>query len=135
MPESQIDSDVQAIFALVDAEAAAIAAGDISRYLSLLTEDSVFMPPNSPERTGRDLHEWLGEFLRNVAIEYRSLQHGETLVAGDLACHIFACSWTASPKSDPKPTLMRFKGLHLLRRQPDGSWRIAREIWNLSPAP
>jgi ketosteroid isomerase-like protein len=135
MPETQIDRDVRTIFELTGEEATAIADGDLAHYLRLLADDAVFMPPNSPERTGQDLRRWLGEFLDNVAIAYHSFHHGETLVAGDLACHVFSCSWTASPKSKQKPALFHFKGLHLLRRQPDGSWRITREIWNLSPAP
>jgi len=134
MAETQIDEDLHAILALTDEEAAAIAAGDLARYLPLLADDAVFMPPNSREKTGKDLRDWLAEFLRDVAIEYHSLRHGETLVAGDLACHVFNCSWTATPKSTSKPALLYFKGLHLLRRQPYGSWKITREIWNLSPA-
>jgi ketosteroid isomerase-like protein len=134
MPETQTDRDVRSIFTLTEEEAAAIAAGDLARYLSLLAVDAVFMPPNSSERTGQDLRQWLGEFLQNVEIEYHSLHHGETLVAGDAAWHVFTCSWTASPRSNPQPALLHFKGVHLLRRQPDGSWKITREIWNVSPA-
>lgn len=24
----------------------------------------------------------------------------------------------------------RYKGMHIYRRQPDGTWRIAQDIWN-----
>ncbi|HYK87151.1 MAG TPA: DUF4440 domain-containing protein [Acidobacteriota bacterium] len=135
MSENEIDRDVRAVFAVSDEEAAAIAAGDIVRYLPLLAEEAVFMPPNSPERSGEDLRRWLGEFLQNVAVVVHSSHHGETLVTGNMAFHVFRCTWTVSPKSDRKPSLLHFKGLHLLRRQLDGSWKITREIWNLSPAP
>ena len=134
MPETRIDTNVPAILAVIKEEAAAIAAGDLTRYLPLLADDAVFMPPNSHEKKGQELRRWLGEFLREVAIEYHSFRHGETLVAGDLACHVFTCSWTATPRSAPKPSTLHFKGIHMLRRQADGSWKISREIWNLSPA-
>ncbi len=134
MPQSQNDRDELAVNSVIDQEAAAIAAGDFKRYLALLSEEAVFMPPNSPEKSGEELRRWLAEFLENVAVKYHSMCHEETRVAGELAYHVFKCSWTATPKSGNKPALLHFKGLHLLRRQPDGSWKITREIWNLSPA-
>jgi ketosteroid isomerase-like protein len=30
---------------------------------------------------------------------------------------------------------MRFKGLHILERAPDGPWKISRNIWNTNPPP
>jgi len=134
MGENRVESDVREITAVIDEEAAAIAAGDLARYLPLLADEAVFMPPNSPERKGEELRRWLGEFLHNVAVEVHSMQHVETQVVGNLALHAFRCSWTATAKSDPKPALLHFKGLHVLRRQPNCSWKIAREIWNLSPS-
>ncbi len=134
MPENRLERDVNAVIAVIDEEAAAIAAGDLARYLSLLAGEAVFMPPNSLERTGEELRRWLGEFLENVRVDYHSMHHDETHVAGDLAFHAFRCSWTASPKFGPKPARLHFKGVHVLRRQQDGSWKIAREIWNLNPA-
>ncbi len=134
MSEIHDDRDKRAVNAVIDEEAAAISAGDLGRYLALLDNGAVFMPPGSHEKRGEDLRRWLAEFLQNVAVEYRSMCHEETRVAGNLAYHVFRCSWTATPRSNPKPALFHFKGLHLLRRQENGSWKIIREIWNLSPA-
>jgi ketosteroid isomerase-like protein len=125
----------QQIFSVIDEEAAAIEAGDIGRYLALLSDDAVFLPPSLPAKTGDDLHGWLRDFLERVAIHYLDLTHGETEIREDLAYQAFTCSWTATPKSGGQPAVMHFKGIHILRRQARGAWKIWREIWNTSPAP
>ena len=126
--------DCRDILAVTDAEVNAIESGDIDRYSSLLTEDAVFLPQNALARSGEELRRWLGEFLKRTAIKYASFDHGETIIRDDLACHFYTCSWTAAPRSGGQPARMAFKGLHILRRQPDGSWKISRSIWNTDPA-
>jgi ketosteroid isomerase-like protein len=34
-----------------------------------------------------------------------------------------------------KPTTETIKGLHVLRRQTDGSWKIIQDIWNNDAPP
>jgi ketosteroid isomerase-like protein len=55
------------------------------------------------------------------------------VIRDDLACHVYTCSWTATPKSGGQPASMCFKGMHVLRRQPGGRWKISRSIWNTDP--
>jgi len=128
-----LDRDRQRVLAVTEEEVAAIEAGGIDRYLDLLSDDSVFMPPDVAAKTGDDLRQWLRDFLDRVTIKYLQFAHGETVIRDDLACHAYACSWTATPKSGGQPALMRFKGMHVLRRQAGGTWKIARSIWNTDP--
>jgi ketosteroid isomerase-like protein len=121
------------VFAVTEEEVAAIESGDIDRYLALLSDDAVFMPQNVAAKTGCDLRQWLRDFLDQVTIKYLQFTHGETVIRNDLACHAYSCSWTATPKSGGQPALMRFKGMHVLRRMPEGIWRISRSIWNTDP--
>jgi ketosteroid isomerase-like protein len=135
MVDAASEPDRQQIFAVTDEEKAAIEAGDVQRYLALLSDDAIFMPQNVHSKTGDELREWLAEFLDRVAIKYHDFAHGETIIRGDLAYHAYTCSWTAVPKSGGQPTWMYFKGVHVLRKQPGGPWKISRSIWNTSPAP
>ena len=123
------------IFAVTEAETKAIEVSDLDAYLSLLTDDAVFLPQNDSAKSGDELRRWLKDFLERVAIKYAAFAHGETIVRDDLACHFYTCSWTAVAKSGGQPVRMAFKGMHILRRQPDGSWKISRSIWNNDPAP
>lgn len=135
MVDAALDLDCQQIFAVTEEEKAAIEAGDIHRYLAVLSDNAVFMPPNVSAKSGEELRQWLGDFLERIAIKYLDFAHGETIIRDDLACHAYTCSWTAVPKSGGAPTRMFFKGMHVLRKQPDGSWRISWSIWNTDPAP
>jgi ketosteroid isomerase-like protein len=133
MNHGDADRDCRQVFALTEEEAAAVEAGDIDRYLSLLSDDAVFLPQNVSTKTGEDLRQWLREFLDRVSIRYLEFAHGETVIRDDLACHEYTCRWTATPRSGGQPAVMSFKGLHVLRRQRNGSWKISRNIWNTNP--
>jgi ketosteroid isomerase-like protein len=127
------DLDCKQVFAVTEEERTAIEAGDINRYLALLSDNAVFMPQNTTAKTGSELRLWLRDFLERMSIKYDTYTHEETIIRDDLACHAYTCSWTAVPKSGGTPSLMSFKGLHVLRRQVDGSWMISRSIWNTDP--
>lgn len=122
-----------AIHAAIDRERNAVAAGDANAYLAALTDDAVFMAPNVEAKTGPALRQFLEEFLRTVAVKWLSFEHLETVVVGDVAFHVFKCSWRTTPKAGGASAVMHFKGLHVLHRATDGRWRIRREIWNANP--
>jgi ketosteroid isomerase-like protein len=133
MVSSELDRDREQVFAVTEAEARAVESGDAETYFSLLSDDAVFMPPNVTTKTGDGLRQWMSDFLNRVTIKYEDFSHGETVVREDLACHAYTCRWTATPKSGGPPTPMAFKGIHVLRRQPGGSWKISQSIWNTDP--
>ncbi len=54
----------------------------------------------------------------------------EIEVAGDLTYERYTGRWTVTPKDGSDAVEQAFKGIHILRRQTDGSWKIARDIWN-----
>ena len=135
MIDSGTDPERQQIFATTEAEVDAIEAADLAKYFSLLCDDAVFLPQNAFAKSGDELRQWLREFLDRVSIKYTEFAHGETIIRGDLACHFYTCAWSATPRSGGQPALMSFKGVHVLRLQPDGIWRISRSIWNTEPAP
>jgi ketosteroid isomerase-like protein len=127
------DLDRRQVMAASDEEANAIVAGDAERLFKILADDAVMFPPNLPAKTGDDLRQWLREFLARVTIETLESAHGETVVAGDIAYHEYTCTWRVTPKAGGQPTVAHFKGLHIARRLPDGSWKLAKNIWNSSP--
>jgi ketosteroid isomerase-like protein len=129
------ETDLQQAVAVTDEEAAAIRAGDIARYLAILSDDALFLPPNSKPMGGGELREWLRDFVERFTIEWRSFVHEDAVVVGDLAYHRYSYSWTVTPKSGGEPTLAHGKGMHILRRQADGARKMSRNIWNAAPAP
>ncbi len=124
-----------AIRAAVQAEREAVAAGDIGRCLGVLTEDAAFMPPNSTEQTGGELHAWLSSFLKGARVEWLSFASTEVQLLGSAAYHSFTYSWRVSPRAGGgEAKVTTGKGVHLLQLQVDGTWKISREIWNSTPS-
>jgi ketosteroid isomerase-like protein len=123
------DSSSQVV-ALSQREVDACAAGDIDLYRAILADDAIYMPPNTPPKAGAELRRWLGDFVENFTIEWLDFVHGETVVAEDLAFHDYAYRWKVTPKAGGQPVLGQGKGIHIARRQPGGSWKLVRNIWN-----
>jgi ketosteroid isomerase-like protein len=125
----------QLIESVIDAEVESIADDDIDRYLPLLSDDALFLPPGLPSIRGEELHAWLREFHDQWRVEWLAYHHNETEVVGDLAFHRFSFSRRLEPKSGGQLQVSHGKGLHILRRSADGEWTIARETWNDRPTP
>ena len=134
MTVSSSGVDQQRVIALSDKEVTAMSAGDINQFLAILADDAVLMPPNLPAKSGNELRNWMRDFLERFTIEWLGFVHGETEVAGDLAYHAYAYSWRLTPRAGGEPIVAHGKGVHILRRDPDGRWKLTREIWNASPA-
>ncbi len=107
--------------------------GDADRLAALLSEDAVLLAPNVLPKTGAELRRWLADFLQRVQVDWLSFVHEETGVRADLAYHVYSYTWRLTPTGPGEPTVASGKGLHILRRGADGTWRIAREIWNANP--
>jgi ketosteroid isomerase-like protein len=135
MIDSTSDIDRKWVIEVADEEAGAMAAGDMHRYGAILADDAVFMPPNSAAKIGVELRQWLGDFLEQFSTEWLALAHGETVVVGDFAFHDYTYSMRFTPRAGGEPGVGHGKGLHVLRRQPDGSWKIVRNVWNAAPPP
>lgn len=126
--------EIQKVIAVADQEAAAMQSGDMKEYLTILSDDAVFMPPNTLAKQGEELRQWLREFVNSNRVEWPRFEHGETIVAGDLAFHEYVYTMKATPKAGGQPAVGYGKGLQVLRREADGAWKILRNIWNARPA-
>jgi len=135
MKDCDPKKDQQNIVALIGREVNAVGAGDFETYHAILTDDAVFMPPNSLAKRGKELRRWLRDFLECFTVEWIEFVHGNIEIAGDLAFHEYIYRWRVTPKEGGKANVIGGKGIHIVRRQRDGSWRIAREIWNANPMP
>jgi ketosteroid isomerase-like protein len=132
MTEMPEEGPRKEVLAVTREEARSINTGDIEAYLAILTDDAAFLPPGDAAKTGVELRGWLKAFLEEVTVEALKYDTQELVVSGDLAYHWYEFSWKLTPKAGGEPTPGRGKGIHILRRGPDGCWKLAREIWNAS---
>ena len=54
----------------------------------------------------------------------------EIEVAGDWAFSRGTYTFTGTKKAGGKPIQIIGKFIHILKRQPDGSWKLTRDCWN-----
>jgi len=109
---------------------AAVNASDADRCSAVWAADGVLMPPHHPSVEGRQaiLQYFRGLFSRSKFRFTFTSSHIE--VAGDTAFERVTYVATIWPGEDVPPIEDAGKGLHVYRRQPDGSWQLACDIWN-----
>lgn len=118
-------SDIAAIRAAETALAEAFEAPDPTAWVDFYTDDAVFVGPGMPAIEGRRA---LLEAAGGVAISSMEIVADSTLGAGNFAATHGRASWMSGRKGSDAPARRRF--LMVWRKEPDGRWRIARELLN-----
>ena len=134
-PKRDVAADTTAIHALIDKVSAAFNSNDAGATAATYVDDAIMMNPNQAAAEGKQAIQAAYEaiFKENVAkIVHTPL---ETQVAGDWAYQRGSYAQSFTPKSG-KPLEDSGKFLEILKRQPDGSWKSHRLIYNSdNPAP
>ena len=102
--------------------AAAFAAGDVDAYLELCEPDATVIP--QPDQVVRGQEEIRAALEPLLAMRpTMPIETKKVFEAGDLA--LLCSDWRLSA-TDPEgnPVEMEGRGTEVLRRQPDGSWRL-----------
>ena len=134
-PAVDTSADVDAITQLAAREIAEFSSGQTTNMGTIFTSDVVTMPPNAPAIQGlaalttwasglNEMFTLTGEYLTN-----------DVSVSGDLAVHRFTGRLTMTPRAGGDAMTETVKGLHILRRQADGTWRITQDVWNTDTPP
>lgn len=128
--------DEQAIRKLTDDWLAAVRAKDIPRLSEMVTDDAVFLPSGFPPIRGKQAVETMyRSFFPQFASVEQTVTIEELQVVGDWAFAWGTEKFTLVPQAGRAPIEMHGKGMSILKRQPDGSWKFARGINNTLPKP
>jgi uncharacterized protein (TIGR02246 family) len=138
-PDLQTDQDRNDRRAILELGAdwmAAMNGKDIAKLMDMLAEDIVFLPPGFPPIRGKQAVEamYKGFFEQFSKVEQTSSLE-EVEVAGDWAFAWGTESTVLFLQAGGAPIQLAGRGLSILRRQPDGSWRFARSLSNSAPQP
>ena len=132
------EADVVAIQALTEAWGVALTTGDVAAMAALRTDDVVRMPPDEPVSRGKQAVE---DFFRGVFEQFSvegtwPVEGTEEIVVADRwAFHLSEYILRISPKAGGEAIEEHGKVVVICHQQPDGSWKIAREIWNRNNRP
>jgi uncharacterized protein (TIGR02246 family) len=124
-------ADAEAVRAVPEAERAAYESGNTAALADLVTDDVVVMPPNQAALHGRQaLVEWETALAAQMTVTFQSYQSDDIQVSGDVAIERYSGSVTFTPKAGGEAMSETMKGIHIYRRQADGSWKISQDIWS-----
>jgi uncharacterized protein (TIGR02246 family) len=110
--------------------------GDKAGMMASYTSDAIVMAPNEEAWRGREgLDKGFSGFLSQFSLKDGAATTTDVMVAGDLAVETGTFAYTLQPKTGAE---IKDKGKYLTvwKRQPDGTWKIVRDINNSDlPAP
>jgi ketosteroid isomerase-like protein len=119
-------ADLSAIRAAEKALAQSFESPDPAAWVDYYTDDAIFVGPGAPALEGRSA---LLDAAPQISVSAMEIAADSTLGAGDFAAALGHVTWVSGPKgSDASQVRRRF--LIVWRREPDGRWRIARELLN-----
>ena len=133
--EQQKVSATTAADAIWKEYAVSLNEGDLERWLALWTEDGIQMPPDEAAIAGKDNIRARNEAVLDKFTFEIGITNQEIETAGDLAYSRGTYKARLMPKEGGRPISIDGKYLTILERQPDGSWKIHRDIFNSNTAP
>ena len=113
---------------------------DTEKLLALRTDDVVYLVPGRAPLVGQDaVRKYLGE-IRGKLANWDMLAYEESWqevqVVGDFAFEWGTVKIRARQEGERRESAAVRNVMQVLRRQPDGDWKIARAVWNIqSPQP
>jgi uncharacterized protein (TIGR02246 family) len=137
--QRQFQEDQKAIGELQQRDISASIAVDVNELLSLWTDDGVLLPPDHAPVIGRDaLRKFYEDYKKALGasdILGYDENWDEVQVVGDWAFQWGTITGRTRPAAGGNEITSELHAMRILKRQPDGSWLIARAIWNNAPAP
>jgi uncharacterized protein (TIGR02246 family) len=135
-----VESDVEAIKMISQELDVAFQAGDVTAFVALITEDAIFMPPNEPTLHGKQAVESRYQAMFQKLFEtFRQVEHTLTVeevkICKGWAFARGSYNLTLVPKTGDWKVQNSGKNIHIYEKQPDGAWRISRDIWNSNNPP
>jgi len=105
---------------------------DIAALSALTTAGHIMLPPNSEPVVGKAANDAMngGAFQRYDFSE--TWTPVETLIDGDLGFQRGTFTVVATPKGDGDRLEVSGSFLRIYQRQPDGEWRMTRDMFNSS---
>jgi ketosteroid isomerase-like protein len=109
--------------------AAAVNAKDLARLGAAYTDDAVLMPPNGAEIKGRALIQafWKEQIDQGMRVESMTSTGSQGFGTTGYESGVVELRFAPAFGS---PVMDTVKFVTILQRGADGTWRIARDIWN-----
>jgi ketosteroid isomerase-like protein len=115
---------------LLDTYIVHLEAGDLNGFMTIWTDDIIWMPPNEAIRKGKEsCKQWIQPFFDNYTLKEK-VTFEELEVSGDWAFARGTWDLEGTPKGEGAKIHDVGKLIFIFERQSDGSWKISHDIWN-----
>ena len=126
-----------ALAALREADAGYARAGtarDLGAFMAYYAPDAAVHPPGEPPVTGVEaIRAYLGRYFQDSAFAV-SMQPVTAGISEDGTMgYTLSGAELRATGPDGKPVTERIRDFHVWKKQPDGSWKLAVDIWNAVP--
>ena len=110
---------------------AAMLANDPDALMQELADDVVFMPPGQePARGKAAVRAWYEDTIAEATTVNLQIPERDVVVAGDWGIETGSFAWTLAPTGGGEQFEARGSFIAIWRRDSDGEWRVASDIWN-----
>ena len=114
---------------------AALMKGDTAALMSVYAEDAITMAPNAKRATGRAaVSQMYAETMKEVKFPAVSIKSDDVIVSGDYAIETGTYRMTMQPKAGKSMDDVG-KFITIWKKQPDGQWKMIRDIFNTDLPP
>ena len=109
--------------------------GQVERLIEVYAPDAVILPPGGPTIEGSEtirelFRQEFERFDTRIAFTTQEIE-----IEGDMAYRRGRYLWRGTPRGSGQTIETTNKFLEVWRRQPDGTWRIAVDMWNPAESP
>lgn len=120
-----------------DAEWAKVASegNDVDRILSYWTEDAVVVPPGLPSVVGKvALRQYVEGSMQIPGFRISWESKDATLSPDGQLAYMLSRNEVTMNAPDGTPSTSAGRAVTIWRRESDGEWRCAVDVWNAGPA-
>jgi len=97
----------------------------------LMADDVVLIPPNESVLKGKEaVRNWYDQLSTQLRTSDLKITDREVLIGGQWATEIARFEWTLMPVGGGQAITDRGSYVQVWRRETDGRWLFAREVWN-----
>ena len=131
------EKDIEAIRKRQEEFPAAHEYQDGAKLAEFYTENAMLIPPDEPIVSGKQaIAQWYEhQFEKAPPIENPKVILEEIEVCGNLAFNRGNFILKFEGETADKPIILNLRFITIWRKQPDGSWKFYRDIWNTNTSP
>jgi uncharacterized protein (TIGR02246 family) len=130
-PSVDITKDKAAIDTTRDAYVSAWRSGNAADVTGLYADDALVLYPNRPPIVGKAaIQTYFSQFFGDFGQHEFELRSAEIEIAGSWAFDRGTYRWKGTPKAGGDSVEDHGKYVVILKRQSDGSWKVARDMDN-----